>query len=116
MDEINLFESLQYLMKYVRTSGSWVIAVCPDTDTTYPSCINLMAGIVPHDAHFSGRTILFPEGGKLTLVSHQVDCDFAAPFEVSFLGWGKVTSKATDVMAKWRSAAQRVISSKGDSL
>lgn len=116
MDEINLFESLQYLIKYVRASRSWVVAVCPDTDATYPSCRNILAGIVPYDAHFSGRTILFPEGGKLTLISHQVECDFPEPFEVNFLGWGKVASKANDVMAKWRSAAQRVISAKGDSL
>jgi hypothetical protein len=85
-NDLNAYAEIQPIIQRVNTLGDWIVIVCPNAVSalTYSQ---LIAGTLPKDVQFSGRTGVFTNGGKVTIVS--VDDDLiAGSFMVSYLGWG----------------------------
>jgi hypothetical protein len=98
---MNLVQNIVFAVRYALKYRSWVVVVCPD-DAVVRQCRQVLAGAVPDDAGFSGRTALLGEGARVSVV--QVDSDVFVPeddtFETLFVGW--LAGKTRDArMSNW---------------
>ncbi|MDB4278262.1 hypothetical protein N9917_01530 [Deltaproteobacteria bacterium] len=103
----NLYSYLKFALDHASMNSSWVVVVCPP-GIIVDECRSLLAGLLPSDAKFGGRTILLNSGAKLSLTSSQ-DALFVpegTPFTTLFLGWSTSNRKAdAQGVTRWRKAA-----------
>ena len=113
-----LIQNMEFAADYADKTGSWVVIVCPPDSDIETNCRKAFMGTVRPDSTLSGRTAVFPNGGRLSLTA--CDEDVFIPddhsFSVSFIGWsyprGKKARAYKDQMqhmGKWREAAARVL-------
>jgi len=104
-DPIRLLQMMKYGAQVARKGSKWVVVVCPDE--VHGNCNDIMASMAMEGLPSSGRTLSFPEGGKLTLVGESSKFQTEDPFYVLFVGWNNGKSK--EVMHKWRERATGVV-------
>ena len=106
--------SLSRLVAYALYQPRWLVIVCPKGSPNFRGFAKVLAGVCPLGSAFSGRTALFPNGSKLSIVESNVPVfvPSSSPFKVIFLGWGSDESsdKYYGDMKKWREAAAGVVS------
>ena len=114
-----LVQNMEFAAKYADDTGSWVVIVCPPNSDVQDNCQKAFMGTIRPNSTLSGRTAVFPNGGRLSLTA--CDEDVFIPdehtFSVSFIGWAfpngknKVTTYKNQMehMGKWRNAAARVL-------
>jgi len=101
-----------YARDYANQRKLWIVLVVPPE--VLVKAQTAMAAIV--NSHpFGGRTVIFPAGGRLSLVlaSDPVFLPKEQPFSAMFLGWGGGDRKAATTakeMTRWRKAASKVLS------
>jgi len=86
--------------------GFWVVALCPSEALN--TCRNILAGMQTTGASFSGRTMIYPEGGRLSLLGPGDDLDTKRPLKVLFVGWDRDSPHKT-VLNKWRERATEIL-------
>lgn len=91
IDDLNIFSEVQPILHTVEKLGVWIIIVCPNGDTALKYA-QVVAGGLPSNARFSGRTGVFPNGGKVTVVSIE-DSFIEGSYMVAHLGWGFKTQQ-----------------------
>jgi len=47
--------------------GTWIVVVVPEKDTA--ALVRILRGLVPDGSQCGGRTVLLPDGGRISLVS-----------------------------------------------
>jgi len=95
------------IIRAVGRSGEWVIIVCPNQFLT-AEIGRLVSVMVPKNAVTGGRTFLFTNQGRLSIVTADDDIFIqdGAPFAVAFIGWTlKDDGKG---MTKWTAKASRI--------
>lgn len=101
--------ALQTVISHVRRSGDWIVVVAPTSRNRASELGKLLVGLAPPEAEVGGRTVLFPEGGRVTVVggSQALHGD---DFRVLFLGFDGQLLPADEIaMHAWRSAATEVV-------
>ena len=68
-----------------------------------------MAAMAPATATFSGRTILYKNGGKMTVMASSSPFETEDPFRVLFVGWVGDDTGHRKEMSAWRNKAKEVI-------
>jgi len=105
-----MIADLIYAREVCTRKKQWVVAVIPP-EVVKDAQVAMAA--VAGDHAFGGRTIVFPEGGRLSLVlaSDPLFIPEDSPFSVMFLGWGGDRKAATTAkeMTRWRNAASKVL-------
>lgn len=78
--------ALRAAIQHVRDTGEWLVIVAPETNGRASSLLRQLAALLPRGATMGGRTVLFPEGGRLSVVqgSHGV---VGTGYRVMFLGY-----------------------------
>jgi len=106
-----MIADLIYARDYVNQRKLWVVVVVP------PECLTeaqTAMAAVANGYPFGGRTVVFPEGGRLSLAlaSDAVFLPADQSFSAMFLGWGGDKKAATTAkeMTRWRKAASKVLS------
>lgn len=97
------------VLDHVRETGEWVVAVVADTGDLSTALQKVLTAIRPADAELGGRTLLLPEGGRLTVTSgsHLVSGE---GFQVMFLGYdGRLTPRDEIALHGWRQKATATI-------
>jgi hypothetical protein len=109
---------MEFAANYADETGSWVVIVCPQDSDIQDNCQKAFMGTVRPNSTLSGRTAVFPNGGRLSLTAcdEEVFIPDDHSFSVSFIGWSypqgkKVTAYKNQMehMGKWREAASRVL-------
>jgi len=108
-DKLTILSSLAHLVDYVIESGEHVFTACPVGSPAREVCFNEGFGLYPVGTTCSGKTLCFPQGGRLTIGADPKDVPDGSV--VSFLGW----STAADEMARWRAKAKKVVTFAGTS-
>lgn len=105
-----LLGALLYALRTAEELSKWVVLVCPPGDRE-KECRHHLAGVVPDNVKFSGRTAMVPGGGRVSVVSSAVEpfVPENEPFSVLFLGWDGST-RDPDGMRRWRLRAKEVLS------
>lgn len=106
---MDMVSDIIFACNYVRGRGDWVVVVVPDGQFDHAQ--RMLAAVA--DGHtYSGRTVQFATGGRVSLgmVSGDIFVPKGQPFSVMFLGWGKKTV-APQEMRKWRMEAEQMIRS-----
>lgn len=96
----------------IQTDG-WVVVVVP-SDGFEDALTALVA--VANGYPFGGRTVVLPGNSRLSLVKAEdpVFLPEGTPFNVMFLGWGRVkVTKATVGIDRWLKAARTTFSRDG---
>ena len=97
------------LLAHVRETGEWVVVVVTDAGDLSTALQKALTAIRPADAEVGGRTLLLPEGGRLTVTSgsHLVSGE---GFQVMFLGYDwRLTPRDEIALHGWRQKASATI-------
>jgi len=98
--------ALRAAVQHVRETGEWLVIVAPGTNDFASRMLRELAVHLPRDAVMGGRTALFAEGGRLSVVegSHAVA---GTGYHVMFLGY-EGTLRPSDEIAlhAWRQSAE----------
>jgi len=99
-----------YARDYAIQKNLWVVIVVPP-EVLADAQVSMAA--VASENPFGGRTVIFPEGARLSLAvaSDPLFLPDGQPFSVMFLGWGGNKTAATTAkeMIRWRKAASKVM-------
>lgn len=104
IDDVTLIAGVQNLTDTVAGEGGYVVIVCPNTEMT-TKLARIIGSLVSENGKFSGRTVEFPNNGKISVVCADDDVFIpdGEPFKAEFLGWeSKDNSRG---MLKWQSKA-----------
>ena len=108
VNQMGLINELGIIIDEAKAKKEWVVIVCPDAEVV-SSCKRTLAGLIPGDAKFSGRTAVLNGSGKVSVVTATEDVFIEEPFAVSFIGWR--STDGNDGMLKWQQKAKRTIKS-----
>jgi len=104
----------QQLIRRAELTKEWLVIVTPENSPYLKGFRTFGIGLFPPGSDYTGRTVHFPKGGKLSVVS--LTSLFDAPdksFSVVFLGEydPKSTTPTTDALtlAVWRKRAKSSI-------
>ena len=95
VDSLNSFAEIQPILHNVEKLGSWIVVVCPNQNIA-SQYAQLIAGGLPVDARFSGRTGICAGGGKITVVSLD-DPLIDGNYMIAYLGWGSKLQRTNGV-------------------
>lgn len=106
--------ALRAAVKHVQDTGEWLVIVAPGEKegfvSTTPSLasqlLRELAIFLPRGAAMGGRTALFPEGGRLSVVdgAHTLA---GTGYRVMFLGYeGKLEPSEEIALHSWRQNAE----------
>jgi hypothetical protein len=101
--------ALSALLDHIRETGEWVVVAVADVGGLPVALQKALTAIRPPDAEVGGRTLLLPEGGRLTVTSgsHLVTGE---GFQVMFLGYdGHLTPRDEIALHSWRQKADATI-------
>ena len=87
---------------HVRETGDWIVVVAPEDDGFSASLQRALLAVRTPDTDLGGRTLLFPEGGRMSIVngSHKVHGE---GFLVMFLGYDvQLTPRDEIRLHTWR--------------
>ena len=97
----------KYVVQQADIAGRWVILLCPRDGEIYEECRKAVISVLPGGSLVAGRTVKLPSGGRVSVVSTDVE-PFNVPegFEVhlSFVNFSQMKSskKSREVMEMWR--------------
>jgi hypothetical protein len=97
---------MQYAAKRAKATGDWIVVVVPDR-RVLEEAMPLFSGMAPEAEAFSGRTMRFPDGGRVSLSEGGVDVITLETFDVLFAGW--TADVNMEDMQRWRTEARRVL-------
>ena len=105
---LNFLTDLDGIMRHVNLSREWVVVVCPES-TEAENFALALASFVPSGVKFSGRTAVFPNGGRISVAVALEDIFVPddTSYTVYFQGWGLTHNNFG--MRKWEKKAQRVL-------
>jgi hypothetical protein len=101
--------SLQAAINHAERSREWIVIVTPTSKNLAVELSRMLVTMLPSDATLSGRTAIFPNGGRLTVAagSHQLHGD---GFRVLFRGFeGELMPTDEIEMHSWSEAAQGTV-------
>lgn len=101
-----MIADMSYARDFARTHKSWVVLVVPEH--IEEDALKVFAGVA-NGFPFGGRTVAFPDGGKMTLIraSSPVFVPEGEPFDMMTFGWGR--AKNTEGVEAWRKACRSVL-------
>ena len=89
--------------------GRWVVIVCPDGSDFHQAYLACAGALFPVGT-FSGRTAVFPDGGKVSIRTvGATPFMVQEPYDVMFRGWGDDAAADSRRMQVWRQAARQVL-------
>ena len=97
---VDLKHDIIFARQAAEARNIWVVIVVPEQ--LYATANQVLAAVTPENL-FSGRTALYDEGGKVTLMRGSDDLLGDNPFEVMLLGWGN--NEDNMGMTQWRKRA-----------
>lgn len=105
-----LYNEVNFGVQYALRTGKWTLLVAPNKDVAKVAH-NLMLGAAPDTSSCSGRTLVLPNKGRVSILS----LTEASPptkgsrVSVMFLGGDVVQQEDTSHMPRWRGLAHHVI-------
>ena len=106
--------ALSRVSSYALRSLCWVVIVYPTGSPNFEGFAKVFTCVCPLGSTFSGRTALFPNGSRISIVASDIPIFIPSShsFIVMFLGWGADESSSIHYgdMKKWREAATTIIS------
>lgn len=107
---IGLLGSMLFAIRIAEELGKWVVLVCPEGDREV-ECRLRLAGAVPPEVKFSGRTALFSGGGRVSVAASSTHpfVPKDEPFSVLFIGWNG-DGHDYEGMNRWRHRAKELLS------
>jgi hypothetical protein len=103
--------SFQALISHANQTGDWVVLVTPPNSPCAQGFRTYGLGLLPHGTEFTGRTAMFADGGRLSLVESGHPFEAKGDLSVMFLGFEDVKASAKQdlVLAGWRKRAKNTI-------
>lgn len=99
----NLVE-MRAAVRHAQMTGEWVVMLAPQTALT--ECGKLLAVLPPEGANFSGRTMLMPGGGKVSLAA--AEDEVFVPDGTEFVV-GFITGYDSKGAQKWQAKAKNLL-------
>ena len=99
---------LQAVLEHVRATKDWVVVVTPE-DKTESRVQAALTAIRPSSASMGGRTLLCPDGGRLTIAGGDSDVQ-GRGFLVMFMGFeSELTPRDQIALHTWRQNASGTV-------
>ena len=104
----------QDLIRHAERKKEWIIILTPQDSECAKGFRSFGLGLLPKDSEFSGRTVKFSEGGKLSLAesTHELDTK-DKDFSLVVLGFSEKNTplkpKEELALASWRKRARQTI-------
>jgi hypothetical protein len=102
----NVLAYMEAAARVAAATGDWVIVVVPNREVL-EEALPLFTGMAPYAEAFSGRTMRFSNGGKVSLAEAGVMVFTPETFDVLFAGW--IADVDVEEMYKWRTEARKVL-------
>jgi len=106
-----IHRSIQAAREFAEVTSSWVVLISPSSEIARKECEAAFMGTLGPEDYFSGRTVVFSSGGKISLANcaEDVFVPRETTFSITFLNWGLASNKCLAAASKWRQSATRVI-------
>jgi len=108
----NLYSYMKLALDRARSTGIWMVLVCPSDESFLADARSVLAGLLPSGSKFGGRTAIFPGGGRLTVISaaSPVFIPEGTDFTTLFIGWDKDSDKKDHQgMMVWRDRSAQTL-------
>jgi len=105
--------ALSRVVSYALLNLRWIAIIYPTGSPNFEGFAKVFTCVCPLGSAFSGRTALFPNGSKISIVASDIPVFIPSnSFTVMFLGWGADESSSIHYgdMKKWREAATTTLS------
>lgn len=107
---LSTIQSVVFALRFADREKAWVVLVCPE-GKRQRQCRAVLAGAVPDNAKFSGRTARLPSGGVVSVTT--IDSDLfvpdGTPYYAMFVGWQTSLGQSSKHMSKWYTSTSNVL-------
>jgi len=98
---ITLIARIKNTIDTVTIQGNYVVIVCPNIEIS-TKLSQIVGTLISENVKFSGRTAIFPNNGKISIVCADDDVFISKnePFKTEFIGWA--AKDGSQRMLKWQ--------------
>ena len=96
-----MIQELEALLPLLPHDPDWTVIICPNGDKVQEAR-RILSAMLPPQAKMAGRTAVFKDGRRVSIVSVDDECFLpdGTPFSLTLLGW--LSKDNTAGIIKWQ--------------